>query len=400
MKILVITQYFWPEEFRINDICEGLVNDGYEVDVIAGIPNYPIGKFFEGYSLFKKRKEIYKDKINVIRVPTIPRGKGFIKLTFNYFSYMFFGSIEVLKHLDKGYDKVFVFQLSPITLAIPGMLISKLKKIKSVIYVQDLWPESFFTIKKSNNKILEVSLDKMCKFIYTFFDTVLITSRGFKDILIEKGVKEERIIYFPQWAEDFYSSFEGEVEKEDEFILTFAGNIGKAQSVDTIIKAADYAKNSYSDLSIKWKILGEGSEFETSKELAKKLNLDENYFEFLGRKPATSMPKYFAESDALIVTLTNEKLFNVTLPAKVQSYMAASKPILSAISGEGKSIIEEAKCGLACEAEDYKELAKNAIKLSKMSIEERNKMAKNAKNYFDDNFTRKKLLLQLENIFK
>ncbi|MGL5820930.1 MAG: glycosyltransferase family 4 protein [Sarcina sp.] len=399
MKILVITQHFWPEEFRINDICEGLVNDGYEVDVIAGIPNYPKGKFFDGYSLFKKRKEVYKDKINVIRVPTIPRGTGFVQLALNYFSYMFFGSIEVLKHLNKEYDRVFVFQVSPITLAIPGMLMSKLKKIKSIIYVQDLWPESFFTIKKSDNKILKALLNKLCRFVYTYFDTVLITSRGFKDILMEKGVKAERIVYFPQWAEDFYSKFDGEVEKSEQFVLTFAGNVGKAQSVDTIIRAADYAKQLRSNLDIKWQILGEGSEFENSKNLVEELHLDKAYFEFLGRKPAVTMPKYFAESDALIVTLTNEKLFNVTLPAKVQSYMAAAKPILSAISGEGKKIIEEAQCGLTCEAGDYKKLAENAIKLSEMTIKERVEMAKNAKSYFNNNFTRKKLLVQLENIF-
>ncbi|MGL4762356.1 MAG: glycosyltransferase family 4 protein [Sarcina sp.] len=399
MKILVITQYFWPEEFRINDICEGLMGKGHKIDVITGIPNYPYGKFFDGYSTKEKREEVYKEHINIRRVRVVPRKKGLLNLGLNYISYMFWGSLEAMRCLKKDYDKVFVFQLSPITLAIPGIIISKIKKIPSMIYVQDLWPESLYAIKPLNNKFLKRMLDKICSSIYRKFDKVLITSVGFKDILKDKGVAEERIKYFPQWAEDFYSVDSKEIIQGEnkEFVLTFAGNVGKAQSVETIIKAANHTKKIRSDLNIKWQIIGDGSEFENVKKLAKEYEIGD-ILEFLGRKPSNTMPDYFAKSDGLIVTLRDEDILKVTLPAKVQSYMAAKKPILSSVSGEGKRVVEEANCGLTSEAEDYIGLSENAIRLYEMNNEERELLALNGNRYFKENFTRDRLLSELESL--
>ncbi|MGL5354472.1 MAG: glycosyltransferase family 4 protein, partial [Clostridium sp.] len=176
MKILVVTQYFWPEDFRINDICEGLIEKGHEVEVLTGIPNYPYGKFYEGYSIFKRRKEYYKG-IKIKRVPMIPRGKdGFMKLALNYISYTISASIAAVGLLFNKYDRVFVFQLSPITLAIPGIIVSKIKKIKSTIYIQDLWPDSLYCIKEIKNNRIKLILDRICMKIYNSFDNVLITS--------------------------------------------------------------------------------------------------------------------------------------------------------------------------------------------------------------------------------
>lgn len=395
MKILVVTQYFWPEEFRINDICEGFIEQGHEVEVLTGIPNYPHGSFFEGHSLFKKGVREYKGA-RVRRVPLIPRGKdSFLKLGLNYISYTLTASVACLGLLFNKYDRVFVFQLSPITLALPGIIVSKIKRIPSIIYVQDLWPESLFTIKEINNKQVRSLLNKICSSIYKSFDKLLITSKSFEDKLVEKGVKREKIEYFPQWAEDFYSeNIKIEVLDRDinEFVVTFAGNIGKAQSVDTIIEAANLAKN---QKNIKWQILGDGSEFEYVKSLVDKYSLHENVV-LLGRKPSSDMPKYFSSSDALIVTLRDDDILRATLPAKVQSYMASGKPILAAISGEGNRTIKDSKCGLVGEAEDYIKLYENVIKLFNMSAEERNTLGKNGKEYFNNNFTREKLLNQLE----
>lgn len=395
MKILVVTQYFWPEEFRINDICEGFIEQGHQVEVLTGIPNYPHGSFFEGHSLFKKGVKEYKG-VKVRRVPLIPRGKdNFLMLGLNYISYTLSASIACLGLLFNKYDRVFVFQLSPITLALPGIIVSKIKKIPSIIYVQDLWPESLFTIKEINNKNIKRVLNKICSSIYKSFDKLLITSRSFEDKLIEKGVNREKIEYFPQWAEDFYSENtqnEDEIKNGNEFIVTFAGNIGKAQSVDTIIEAANLAKNQE---SIKWQILGDGSEFEYIKKLVDKYSLHETV-KLLGRKPSSDMPKYFSTSDALIVTLRDDDILRATLPAKVQSYMASGKPILAAISGEGNRTIIDSNCGLVGEAEDYVKLYENVIKLFNMSKEERNTLGKNGKEYFNNNFTREKLLNQLE----
>lgn len=393
MKILVVSQYFWPEEFRINDICEGFIQQGHEVEVLTGIPNYPQGKFFNGHSLFKMGVREYKG-VKIRRVPLIPRGKdNLIMLGLNYISYTITASIASLGLLFNRYDRVFVFQLSPITLAIPGIIVSKIKKIPSFIYVQDLWPESLFTIKEVNNKGIKNILNKICSRIYKSFDKLLITSKSFEDKLIEKGIDRAKIEYFPQWAEDFYSNTKVEQKKRNNnFVVTFAGNIGKAQSVNTIIEAANLAKD---NKNIIWNILGDGSDFNYIKELVHKYSIQDTV-KLLGRKPSSEMPKYFSESDALIVTLRNDEVLRATLPAKVQSYMASGKPILAAISGEGNRTIKDSKCGLVGEAEDHIKLYENVIKLFNMSEEERNILGNNGKEYFKNNFTREKLLSQLE----
>lgn len=392
MKILVITQYFWPEEFRINDICKGLKEAGHEVEVLTGLPNYPHGKIFEGFSYFKRGSKEYEG-MKVRRVGMIPRGKNnSIMLALNYISFMISASIGVIPLMFRNYDRIFVFQVSPLTTAVPAILLSKVKKIPAYIYVQDLWPETFYSIVNISNEKVRKVMKTICNKIYDAFDKVLIASQGYEKILVEDGIDKSKLEYFPQWAEDFYSNNEKIEEVGNEFIVTFAGNIGKAQSVDTIIEAANLAKNQE---SIKWQILGDGSEFEYIKKLVDKYSLHETV-KLLGRKPSSDMPKYFSTSDALIVTLRDDDILRVTLPAKVQSYMASGKPILAAISGEGNRTIRDSNCGLVGEAEDYVKLYENVIKLFNMSKEERNTLGKNGKEYFNNNFTREKLLNQLE----
>lgn len=398
MKILVVTQYFWPEEFRINDICEGLKKEGHEVEILTGLPNYPKGELFQGYTMRGPYKDDYKG-MKVMRVPMIPRGKsGAFKMMLNYLSFMIMGVLKIITLLNKDYDRIFMFQTSPITAAFPAVILAKIKKIKSYIYVQDLWPETFYSIIPVKNIRLKRIFKKICTKIYKGFSKILISSQGYENILIESGINKEKIIYYPQWAEDLYEAVENklkETNKKSEFILTFAGNIGKAQGVDTIIRAAQLTREE--DKNIKWRILGDGSEFQAIRKMVEEKKLEDSV-ELLGRKPVEEMPKYFAESDGLIVTLRDEGILKVTLPAKVQSYMAAGKPIIAAISGEGSKVIEEACCGLTGDAEDYKTLYKNVMKLYQMDENTRIKMGQNGKCYFNDNFTRKKLLKQLNNI--
>ncbi|MBI6038278.1 glycosyltransferase family 4 protein [Clostridium perfringens] len=392
MKILVVTQYFWPEEFRINDICKGLKEAGHDVEVLTGLPNYPEGKIYKGYSWFKKGVKEYNG-IKIMRVPMIPREKNSsMMLALNYVSFMVNASLKALTLIGKKYDRVFVFQVSPITSAIPAIILSKLKKIPSYIYIQDLWPETFYSIINIRNKKIRSKMKNICNKIYNSFDKLLIASKGYEDILLKEGFKKEKFEYFPQWAENFYSESLKKVSENRIFTVTFAGNIGKAQSVDTIIEAANLAKE---NKNIKWQIIGDGSEFENIKYLVKKYSL-ENTVDLLGRKPAKDMPKYFSSSDGLIVTLKNEEILKVTLPAKVQSYMAAGKPIIAAISGEGSRTIKESKSGLVGEAEDYKALYENVIKLYDMNENERICIGNNGKEFFKENFTRDKLLNQLE----
>ncbi|WP_099328032.1 glycosyltransferase family 4 protein [Clostridium paraputrificum] len=394
MKILVVSQYFWPEDFRINDICKGLKEKGHEVEILTGLPNYPKGEFFEGYSLLNKGPKEYEG-MRIHRVMMSPRGKSSVGLAFNYLTFMIMGMLKSLFLLRNKYDAIFVFQVSPITSAIPALIISKIKKIPSYIYVQDLWPETFYSIINIENQKIKNVFKKICNKIYIGFDKLLIASRGYKDILMKDGFKESKFIYFPQWAEDFYSIDNKEIEvmKDiNKFNVTFAGNIGKAQSVDTIIKAANLAKE---NKDIIWNIIGDGSEFENIKSMIKEYGLEETVV-IHGRKPSSDMPKYFSISDALIVTLKNEEILKVTLPAKVQSYMAAGKPILAAISGEGNRVIEESGAGIACEAEDYECLYRNVITLKNMNKDQLKEIGALGKQFFIDNFKRNKLLNKLE----
>lgn len=316
-------------------------------------------------------------------------------LALNYISFMMSASIKVIPLLFEKYDRVFVFQVSPITSAIPAIIYSKVKKVKSYIYIQDLWPETFYSIININNSSLRKILKGMCNKVYDAFDNLLIASRGYEEILLAQGIRREKLYYLPQWAEDFYSNSDIKSERKDnKFTITFAGNIGKAQSVDTIIKAANLAKD---NKDIIWQIIGDGSEFENVKKIANEFGLTDTV-KFIGRKPSSEMPKYFSESQGLIVTLRDEEILRVTLPAKVQSYMAAGKPILAAISGEGKKVIEESKCGLVAEAEDFQGLYKNVIKLYNMNIEQRRELGELGKEYFNKKFTRTKLLQDLKNI--
>lgn len=397
MKILVVSQYFWPEEFRINDICKGLIEEGHEVDVLTAIPNYPRGEYFEGFSLLERGEKNYEG-INVRRCFCVPRGKNSkLKLIFNYISFALSSTFHIPFILKHKYDKVLVYQLSPITMAIPAIILKKIKKIPMDMYILDLWPESLLSTVNIGSKKIKDAMFKFCKKIYKQADRIYITSKGFKKKLVSYGIEEEKITYLPQWAEDIYKDAvienDNELEQlcKDKFNILFAGNVGKAQSIDTIINAANICKENQ---SIQWIIVGDGSEKNICEQKVKDLNLKENVI-FLGRKPLQDMPKYYDAADALLVTLGNDELFKITVPAKVQSYMASGKPILGAISGEGKDVIEDSNCGLACEAEDYKELAQLAQQMYEMNIEERKMLGENGIRYFKENFDREILLKKI-----
>lgn len=400
MKILVVSQYFWPEEFRINDICKGLIEQGHEIDVLTGIPNYPGGEYFEGYSAFKRGSKTYKG-IKIRRCFCIARGKGSkVKLILNYISFTVSSILHIPFMLTSKYDKILVYQLSPITMAIPAMIIKKIKKIPLDMYVLDLWPESLLSTVNIGSKKIKKIMNDICKTIYKSANSIYITSKGFKEKFIDYGIDENKITYLPQWAEDIYKNVNREADLQleqvckNKFNIVFAGNVGKAQSIDTIINAANICKQNE---KIQWIIVGDGSEKLSSEMKIKELGL-ENNVKFLGRKPLIDMPKYYNIADVLLVTLANDDLFKITVPAKVQSYMACGKPLLGSISGEGKALIEECECGLVCEAEDYIGLADCAQKFNNMSKENRDILGKNGRKYFEINFEREILLEKISKL--
>lgn len=399
-KILMVCQHFWPEEFRINDICASLVEMGYDVDVICGIPNYPHGKFFEGYSFSKKRHEMYKG-VNIYRASIVPRGTGNpVQVFLNYISFPIGALSKVLKLAKNDYDKIIVFQITPIFMAYPAMLMKKLIKKDIYMYVQDLWPESLYSVYNFNSKLYKRIFDKISDDIYKSCDYFMTTSKGIKQkIQMQYGIPEERLLYLPNWAEKLYEekkeNKELKYKYKDSFNIMFAGNIGPAQSFNTIIEAAKlcYDKG-YKD--IKWIIVGDGMSRKSAEEKVAMLGIDRTV-DFLGRKPVSSMPEYYDVADALLVSLVKSDLFAMTIPSKIQSYLAAGKPIIASLDGEGASIIQDSGAGLACESENPEKLSNIAINMYLSSDGEKKRMGENARKYYVENFDKDMLLKRLIN---
>lgn len=395
MNILVICQYYYPEPFRIADICEELQKKGHEITVITGLPNYPEGKIYEGYKNGKKRKENING-VEVIRCFEIGRGSNSLMLFINYISFLISASIKIL-FLKKKYDVVFVNQLSPVMMAIPALVYKLISKKKVLLYCLDLWPASLAAGGIKENSFVYKLFLKLSKWIYNSSDKILVTSSMFeeylKNTLSLKGVK---INHLPQYAEDLFLKEEYDKRNKEEpfdknYHFTFAGNVGEMQSVETIIYCAHELK---ADKGIKFHIVGDGSKLEENKKLAKKLELRNVMFH--GRKPLELMPKYYYEADAMLVTLKADMQISYTLPGKVQSYMAAGKVIIGSINGETKRVIKESGAGYCCDAEDYRELANLVLKFKTDNENLKRQMSKNSKEYYKKKYLKRDFIKKLE----
>jgi len=397
--ILVIAQYFYPEQFRINDICSEWVKRGYKVTVITGIPNYPQGKYYEGYGIFKKRKGIYNG-IEIIRIPLIPRGNNSIMLALNYLSFVVSGFFwKVFTRIKADY--VFIFEVSPMTQALPGIWYAKKRKIPCYLYVQDLWPENVEIITGITNKQIIGAIGKMVDNIYANCSKIFTTSNSFKKSISNRGVPIDKVEYWPQYAEDFYRPLERtkiyEIPKDDVFNITFAGNIGNAQGLDILPKAAIILKENLNK-KIRFNIVGDGRYKEALVELVNKNNVSD-MFNFIPKQPAIRIPAFMAVSDVAFLCLTNSPLFAMTIPAKLQSYMACGIPIIASADGETEQIITEAKAGLCCPAGDAQKLAEVIIELSSKSSEQLKQLGTKSREYYDRNFNKQQLLNKMDRYF-
>tara|TARA_B110001454_G_scaffold218181_1_gene245492 strand:- start:959 stop:2164 length:1206 start_codon:yes stop_codon:yes gene_type:complete len=399
LRILVISQYFYPENFRINDLCYGLKEKGHQVTVLTGKPNYPNGSFYKGYDFFNKSFEVING-INVYRSNLIPRGKGSgFRLFINYLSFVFFGLFKLF-FIKEKFDKIFVYAPSPITVGYLGAFASFLFRAKPYLWVHDLWPESVKDAGGIKNEIVLSLVNLMTKSIYYFYNTILVQSPSFKEYLMDQGVYEKKIIYYPYYAESFYNIVEPKPEIEEIFSkklnLVFAGNIGVAQSFDTIIKSVKVASEMLDNFQ--FIILGEGRDKKRVLDKIESMSLTNN-FKFLGSFPPEEMPNFFASADALVVSLKKSKIFSMTIPGKLQSYLASGKPIIASLDGIGAEIIKESSSGYVTPSEDHHGLAKSIINFDKLSLEQRSKLGANARKYFEKEFERDKLLLKLIDIF-
>lgn len=394
MHILIVTQYFWPENFRINDLALGLLERGHQVTVLTGSPNYPDGSFFEGYGLFNKQQDYHG--VKVLRVPLIPRGKGGgLRLALNYISFALTASSAGPLLCRGKIDQIFVFEPSPITVGIPALILKKFKSAPVLFWVQDLWPESLSaTGAVKSEKVLSL-VSRLVKFIYQRCDRILIQAKTFSDSIQQQGGEKNRIYYFPNSAECLFTSPETAsapvTPLPEGFKIMFAGNIGAAQDFETIIAAAEKLQ---SRKDIHWIIVGDGRMRSWSEAEVKKRSLSDN-IHFLGRYPLEAMPGFFSHADSLLVTLRKDPIFALTIPSKIQSYLACGRPVIAALDGEGANVIEEAGAGFTCPGGSPDALALAVLKMYETPKPEREKMGENGRAYYEANFDRDMLLDRL-----
>lgn len=401
MRILIVTQYFWPEEFRINDIVQYFSAKGHQVDVVTGVPNYPNIQMYEKYKINKKKYNNYAGA-NIIRVPIILRGSGApLRLFLNYLSFIIsailFGSYKIRK---KKYDIIFTFATSPITVAIPAIFFSLLKNCNHILWVLDIWPDILKELKIINNKFILYLLKKIVNFIYSKSDIILAQSKGFENLISENLADKSKVYYFPAWSENLSKGKEEDTlldlkKFKNKFNIVFTGNIGEAQNFDNIIRAADIVKN---EKDLRWLIIGTGRKLEEYIKLVKKKNI-KNFF-FLGHKPQSQIKSYHDLATILLVSLSDGKFLSTTIPGKLQTYLNNNKFILGFIKGSSAQLIKESKTGISVNPESPIGLAKTIINL-KNNPKVIKKVNNNnyGKKYLKKNFNKKLLLSELEKYF-
>jgi glycosyltransferase involved in cell wall biosynthesis len=418
MKILVVCQYYKPEPFRISDICEELARRGHEVTVLTGVPNYPMGEIYEGYRHGEHRCETVQG-VEVRRCFTIGRRRGAIWRFLNYYSFAISSKCAAAgpgfgPASGGDFDVVLVNQLSPVMMASAGVKYAKEHNVPLAMYCLDLWPESLCAGGIRKGSAVYRLFHRISGRIYRACDRILMTSRGFEKYLTEEfGIAPEKLGYLPQYAEELFSETSNEKDGEkagehdrtgdgvngdgnsngcscNSINLVFAGNIGAAQRVDLIIRAAAILK----DERVHWHIVGDGSELEACRKLASELGAESVTFH--GRHPVEEMPKFYGMADAMLLTLDDDEVISYTLPGKIQSYMAAGKPVIGSANGETPRVIADAACGICAPAGSAEALAEAVQSFASMTVDQRREMAQNSASYYAAHFRREIFMDKLE----
>ena len=398
MRLLIVSQYFWPETFRINELARNLVARGHEVTVLCGTPNYPAGRIFDGYGWFRRTRELWQG-VRIVRVPVVARGRGSRwRLALNYLSYAFTASLLGPFRCRGRFDAILIFQMSPVTMGIAAVIMRLVRRAPLLFWVQDLWPESVLAVGAVRTRWLLWPLDLLVRGLYRASALVLIQSRAFRSHVESRGVPADRIRYFPNLAESSYVPLPPDAAHPAlravpaGFRVMFAGNIGAAQDLPTVLAAAEILRQR---TDIQWLIVGDGSmrgwvEREiASRGLSRTVQL-------LGRFPVEDMSMMFAGVDALLVTLRRDPVLALTIPAKIQSYLACAKPIVASLDGEGAAVIGEAGAGVCAPAEDPQALAARVLELYRLEPAARAAMGSRGRAYFCAQFGSELLLGRFE----
>ena len=401
MKILIVSQYFWPENFRINDLTQELVKRGHSVTVLTGIPNYPTGTVFDAYRQNPKAFGHYRGA-TVRRVPMLARGHGAVRLFLNYLSFVV-GACLLGPWRLRGQqaDVIFVFEPSPITVGLPAVLLGRIKRAPVVFWALDRWPETLAAIGVVRSPRLLGWIGHMVKFIYERCTLVLGQSRGFLGSIAKYCSDIQKIRYFPSWAEDVFEELDlvpaPEVPlREGVFNVLFAGNIGEAQDLPSVLAAAEDLKH---NASIRWLIVGDGRKSDWLREEIERRGLHDSVL-LLGRFPVERMPSFYAHADVLLVSLKKDPVFSMTIPGKVQSYLMAGVPLVGMLDGEGAKVITEANAGLVSQAGDADGLATAVLAMAAMSADQRHQFGLNGRAFAQKEFGRGLLMDRLESLLR
>lgn len=397
MRLLVVTQYFWPENFRVNDLVAELVSRGHQVTVLTGHPNYPAGEFFSEFLVEPENFNKYAGA-EVVRVPHTARGKGGVRLMLNYLTFALSATCAGLWKLrGRDFDAVFCYEPSPITVGLPGAAMRAVKKAPLAFWVLDLWPETLHAIGVVKSPAMLSAIGKLVSFIYKRCDLILAQSRAFVPNIAKYAGPSARVEYFPSWAESVYDMDEVTPAVEIQsgsptFTVMFAGNVGDAQDFPAILAAAEKLKD---NRAIRWVIVGDGrlSGWLAEQVAARGLS---DCFILLGRHPVERMSSFFKHADALLVSLKDEPIFSMTIPGKLQSYLAAGIPLLAMLNGEGADVVKHAHAGLTCNAGDHEGLANAVLAMAAMTPAERSEMGNNGLQASAAQFNRAGLITQLE----
>ncbi|HBA61017.1 MAG TPA: glycosyltransferase WbuB [Elusimicrobia bacterium] len=357
LKVLILTERFYPEEFIINDLASQWAAGGAEVDVLTQAPSYPFGKIFPGYANSPLARETWKD-IKITRFFTVTgyRDSLFFKLL-NYFSFAVTGCL-VAAFTSRSYDRIFVYQTGPLTLALPAVLLRKLRGIPVTIWVQDVWPDMVYAYGFKKTKLLALFLDTLVGFIYRNCDNIAVSCSGFAKS-IEPYVRAKQMPHFPNWPTVTPGQGGGGgVKLSDKFNFTFAGNIGKFQNLENVIRGFGLASAENAEMQLN--IVGDGSDLQRLKDIAAKEGI--NGVAFWGRKRQDEMPGYFTASDVMVISLCDQPVLALTVPAKFQAYLAFSKPIFCVMNGEVKRVVEEYNTGICARPDSPEDIKAGFLK--------------------------------------
>lgn len=396
-KILVVTQHFWPENFRINDIVEGFLQDGIAVDVLCGLPNYPKGEWFPGYSAAGPFEEEWHGA-RLYRCKEVPRrGNTSVNIFLNYVSWPWY-TAHALHRLPGGYDAVFCFNTSPVLMCWPAIRYAKKHHIPFINYVLDIWPENLYSVLNVKNKALRAIAQGVSDALYKKADRLIAMSEPLQQRLCQRtGMPPQKIAVIPQYCEDFYAVPQPDAALQAQFggrfNLVFTGTFTPAQSLETVITAVQDARSRGADM-LHLLLVGDGMSRAALEAKVKELHA-EDAVTFYGSVPATDIPKFTALADALIVCLSDSPDLGLTVPAKVASYMAAGKPVLASMDGAGNAAVAAAG-GLSSPACDAAALADNLLALTRMDAAQRAAMGQSAKEYYLAHYRRSELLRKLE----